>query len=41
MQKDRSSDPPDVRGDRYVADACDPASSALMERRAGAAQKER
>jgi hypothetical protein len=30
-----------VRGDKYMADAYEPAWSALMERRAGAAQKER
>jgi hypothetical protein len=41
MQKDRSSEPPDVRGDKYMADAYERAWSALMERRAGAAQKER
>jgi hypothetical protein len=30
-----------VRGDKYMADAYEPAWSALMERRAGAGQKER
>jgi hypothetical protein len=30
-----------VRGDKYMADAYEPAWSALMKRRAGASQKER